>query len=77
VSDVRRAVGFSAFAFVPLCCLGVPLLLAGGVSVAGFALVGGVAAAVIAGAAIVVVIVRTGRSRGAAAPTDSESARRS
>jgi hypothetical protein len=76
VSDVRKAFGLSGLALVPICCLGVPLLVAAGISVAALVVIGGITVDVIVGAAIALLIVRAGRSRGAAAPTVGESARR-
>src|SRR5439155_17770026 len=58
VSQVRKALGPVGFALLPICCLGVPLLIAAGVSVAALALIAGITLAVIVCAAIVLLIVR-------------------
>ena len=63
MSQVRKALGLSGFALLPICCLGVPLLIAAGVSVAVLALISGIALAALACAALIVLIVRGAETR--------------
>jgi hypothetical protein len=78
VNELAKGFSFLGVALVPFCCLGVPLLLAAGLSLTALALIGGVTVAAIACAtAIGLLIVRAGGSRGSAASTVNERARRS
>jgi len=63
VSRVRKALGLSGVALVPICCLGVPILIAAGVSVAALALISGITVAALACAALIVLIVRGAETR--------------
>ena len=68
MSQVRKALGPLGLALLPICCLGVPLLIAAGVSVAALALIAGITLAVIVGAALIVLLIVRGaptRCRGA------------
>jgi hypothetical protein len=77
VSELPKALNLFGLALVPICCLGLPLLLAAGLSVTALALIGGVTAAVIACATgIALLIARRGGSRGSAGSTVNERARR-
>ena len=59
MSRVRKALGLSGLALVPICCLGVPLLVAAGLSVGALALIGGITGGALAcAAAIALLIVR-------------------
>jgi len=50
VNELPKALSIFGLALVPICCLGVPLVLAAGLSVTALSLIGGVTVAVIAGA---------------------------
>jgi len=59
VSQVRKASGLSGFAVLPICCLGVPLLIGAGIGVGALALIAGITlAAIVCAALIVFLIVR-------------------
>ena len=58
MSRVRKALGLSGLALVPICCLGVPLLIAAGVSVGALAPIGGITVAALACAALIVLLAR-------------------
>ena len=59
MSRVRKALGPLGLALLPICCLGVPLLIAAGLSVAALALIAGITlAAIVCAALIVFLIVR-------------------
>ena len=60
-----------------VCCAGLPLLAAAGLSAAAYALVGGVATGAVALALALVLLLRARRRRACAAPTVSASRRRS
>ncbi len=60
MSRVRKALGLWGLALLPVCCLGVPLLIAAGVSVAVLALIGGVTLAALACAALIVLLIVRG-----------------
>jgi len=75
VSQVRKALGLSCVALLPICCLGVPLLIAAGVSVAALALIAGVTLAVIVCAALIVLLVVRGAETTAPWRRPSASAR--
>jgi len=60
VSQVRKAFGLSGVALLPICCLGVLLLIAAGVSVAALALIAGITLAAIACAALIVLLLVRG-----------------
>jgi len=60
VSQVRKALGPLGLALLPICCLGVPLLIAAGISVAALALIAGITLAVIVGAALIVLLIVRG-----------------
>ena len=65
MSQVRKALALSCVALLPVCCLGVPLLIAAGVSVAVLALIAGITLAAIACAGLIVpLIVRRAETRG-------------
>ena len=65
MSRVRKAFGLSGLALLPICCLGVPLLIAAGVSVGALALIAGVTLAAIACAGLIVLlIVRRAETKG-------------
>ena len=55
--------GFGLIALLPICCLGLPLLVAASVSVAAVVWVGAIAAGAIAFAAVVVVVAARVRRR--------------
>ena len=57
MSQVRKALGPLGLALLPICCLGVPLLIAAGVSVAGLALIAGITLAAIACAGLIVLLI--------------------
>jgi len=77
VNELPKALSIFGLARVPICCLGVPLVLAAGLSVTALALIGGATVAVIAGATgIELLLVRSGRGRGSAGSTVNERARR-
>ena len=64
MSRVRKAFGLSGLALLPICCRGVPLLIAGGVSVAALALIAGITLAVIVCAGLIgLLIVRRAPTR--------------
>jgi len=63
MSRVRKALGLSGLALLPICCLGVPILIATGVSVAALAPVAGITLAAIVCAALIVLIVRGAETR--------------
>ena len=78
MSRVRKALGPSGLALLPICCLGVPLLIAAGVSVAALALIAGITLAVIVCAGLIgVADCARGTNKGAVAPAVTERARRS
>lgn len=60
-----------------VCCAGLPLLAAAGLSAATYALAGGIAAGTVALAVVVAVLVRVRRRRACAAPRISDTLRRS
>ena len=60
-----------------VCCAGLPLLAAAGLSAAAFALVGGVAAGMVALVLVLALFVRVRRRRACAAPTIGGTSRRS
>ena len=55
--------GLGLIALLPLCCLGLPLLVAASVSVAAVAWIGGIAAGAVAFAAVAVVAAARVRRR--------------
>jgi hypothetical protein len=57
MSEGRNAFGFAGFALLPLCCLGVPLLIAAGISAAALALIAGITVAAIACAAAIALLI--------------------
>ena len=62
--------GLGLIALLPICCLGLPLLVATSVSVAAVAWIGGIAAAAVAFAAVVVVVAaRVRRRRSSQSPS--------
>ena len=75
MSRVRKALGLWGLALLPVCCLGVPLLIAAGVSVAVLALIGGVTLAALACAALIVLLVVRGAETTAPWRRPSASAR--
>jgi hypothetical protein len=75
MSQVRRALGPLGLALLPICCLGVPLLIAVGVSVAALALIGAVTLAALACAAAIVLLIVRGAETGAPWRRPSASAR--
>ena len=69
MSEKRQSLGVSALALVPIaCCIGLPLLVAAGVSFAVAAWTGGIAAAAIALALVLVVFTSRLRRRRSAQP---------
>ena len=60
MSQVRKALGPVGFALLPICCLGVPLLIAAGVSVAALALIAGITLAVIVCAGLIGLLIVRG-----------------
>ena len=73
-----KGIGLAGMALLPIvCCVGLPLLLAAGVSVAAFALIGGITVgAVTLAAAVALLVVRARRRRACAAPTIHDLPRR-
>jgi hypothetical protein len=76
VGEVRRAFGLAGIALLPICCLGLPLLVATRLGIAVLALIGGITAAVVASAALALLIVRGRRGTAAPASVARRSARR-
>ena len=69
MSEKRQSLGLGAFALVPIaCCIGLPLLAAAGVSLAVAAWTGGIAAAAIALARVLIVFAKRMRRRRSAQP---------
>jgi maltodextrin utilization protein YvdJ len=68
MSELPKGVGLAGIALLPIvCCIGLPLLIAAGLSVAAFALIGGITVAAIAlAAALVLLVVRARRRRACA-----------
>ena len=60
--------GLGLIALLPICCLGLPLLVAASVSVAAVAWVGAIAAGAVAFAALVVVVTARVRHRRSTRP---------
>ncbi len=60
MSRVRNALGPLGLALLPICSLGVPLLIAAGVSVAALALIAGITLAVIVCAALIGLLIVRG-----------------
>jgi len=60
VSQVRKALGPLGLALLPICCLGVPLLIAAGVSVGALVLIGGITGGVLACAAVIALLIVRG-----------------
>ncbi len=60
MSRVPKAFGLSGLALLPICCLGVPLLIAAGVSVGALVLIAGVTLALIACAGLIVLLIVRG-----------------
>ena len=58
MSRVRKALGLAGCALLPICCLGVPLLIAAGVSVGALAPIGGIRDGALACAALIVLLAR-------------------
>lgn len=66
MSEPRKNLGLAALAVVPVaCCIGLPLLAAAGVSLIVAAWIGGIAAAVIALALVLLVFASRMRRRSA------------
>ena len=63
MSQVRKALALSCVALLPICCLGVPLPIAAGVSVAVLALIAGITLAAIACAALIALLIVRGDAR--------------
>ena len=57
MSRVRNALGLSGLVLLPICCLGVPLLIAAGGSVGALALIAGITLAAIACAGLIVLLI--------------------
>lgn len=77
---MRKGIGLGGLVLLPIvCCVGLPLLVAAGASVAAFALIGGITVGALAfAAAIGLVVVRVRRRRAcASAPTTTHIAGRS
>ena len=74
-----KGIGMAGLALLPIvCCVGLPLLLAAGLSVAAFALIGGVTVGAVAlAAALALLVVRTRRRRAWVPPTIHDLPRRS
>ncbi len=69
MGEKRQSLGLGALALVPIaCCIGLPLLVAGGVSLAVAAWTGGIAAAAIALALVLVVFTSRLRRRRSVQP---------
>ena len=64
MNETRKNLGFGLLAFVPIgCCIGIPLIVAAGISFAAAAWAGGIAlAAVVLLAAVGLLRFRAGRS---------------
>ena len=60
MSRVRNALGLSGLALLPICCLGVPLLIAAGVSVGALALIAAITVAAIACAGLIAPLIVRG-----------------
>ena len=75
MSRVRNAFGLSCVALLPICCLGVPLLIAAGVSVGALVLIAGITLALIACAGLIVLLVVRGAETTAPWRRPSASAR--
>ena len=73
-----KGIGLAGLALLPIvCCVGLPLLLAAGLSVAAFALIGGIAVGAVAlAAAVALLLVRARRRRACAPPTIHDLPRR-
>ncbi len=78
MSQARKNLGLGALALVPIvCCVGLPLLLAAGISVAAFTVIGGISVgALVLGAAIALIVIRARRRRACATPTITNVPRR-
>ena len=74
-----KGIGLAGLALLPIvCCIGLPLLLAAGLSAAAFALIGGVTVGAVAlAAALALLVVRTRRRRACVPPTIHDLPRRS
>ena len=70
MSETRKNVGVGAVAVIPIvCCLGIPLVAAAGISVAVAAWAGGIAlGAVVLAAVVILLSVRLRRRRSRQAP---------
>ncbi len=70
MSKLPKRIGLAGLALLPIvCCAGLPLLVAAGLSVTAFALIGGITAGLIAVAAVIaLLIVRARKRRACAAP---------
>ena len=75
MSRVRNAFGLSGLAPLPICCVGVPLLIAVGVSVGALVLIAGVTLALIACAGLIVLLIVRGAETKAPWRRPSPSAR--
>ena len=73
-----KGIGMAGLALLPIvCCVGLPLLLAAGLSVAAFALIGGITVGAVAlAAAVALLVVRTRRRRACATSTIHDLPRR-
>jgi len=73
---VRRGFGLAGIAVLPICCLGLPLLIAAGTGVLVLALISGITVVVIASTAIALLVVRGRRRTAPPAAVVRVSARR-
>jgi len=60
VSRVRKALGLAGCALLPICCLGVPLLIAAGVSLGALALIGGITVGALACSVVIALLIVRG-----------------
>ena len=75
MSQVRKASGLSGFAVLPICCLGVPLLIGAGIGVGALALIAGITVGAIACAELIVLLIARGAGTRAPWRRPSPSAR--
>jgi O-antigen/teichoic acid export membrane protein len=70
MSETRKTLGVGALAVIPIvCCVGIPLIAAAGISVAVAAWAGGIAVGTVVLAAVVILLgVRARRRRSRQAP---------
>jgi hypothetical protein len=73
-----KGIGLAGLALLPIvCCVGLPLLLASGLSAAAFAVIGGITVGAVAlAAAVALLVLRARRRRACATPTTHDLPRR-